>query len=175
MRYCFTHAYLPFTLIKILRLAEMDASHAEVNIADDTQAEDSQAQDDQTNDTADDLPEVEGGEESEGAKNGIAGHDEAMSSGEYTAGADSSVQYVRGASVKNVQASPSVKKRQTYVAVGAQRNVLKVIRDSLINNPFLNDTAEAYGSPENQQIVMVEENGLRCLSFISGQSSKMTG
>jgi hypothetical protein len=65
-------------------------------------AEDSQAEDDQTKDTADDSPEVEGGEEFEGVEDGGAGHDEAMSSGEYTASADSSMEDVRGASVKNV-------------------------------------------------------------------------
>ncbi|KAK3835514.1 MAG: hypothetical protein J3R72DRAFT_477448 [Linnemannia gamsii] len=88
----------------ILRLAEMDV---------DT-AKDSQAEDDQTKDTADDSLEVEGVEEFEGVEDGGAGHDEALSSGEYTASADST---------------------------------------------------DAYGFPENQRLVMVKKNGLRCLSF----------
>ncbi|KAG9067475.1 hypothetical protein KI688_012258 [Linnemannia hyalina] len=97
-----------FTLIKILHLAEMDSSPAE-----DSLTEDSQAEDDQTKDTADDSPKVEGGERFESVQDGGAGHVEAMSSGEYTAGADSSVEDVRGVSVKNGQAFPNVRERQT--------------------------------------------------------------
>ncbi|KAK3823819.1 MAG: hypothetical protein J3R72DRAFT_426713 [Linnemannia gamsii] len=88
----------------ILGLAEMDVNTAEDSLANDAQVEDNQAQDDQTRETADNSPEIEGDEEFEGVKDGGAGHDEAMSSGEYTASVDSSMEDVRGSRGKNVQA-----------------------------------------------------------------------
>ncbi|KAF9129456.1 hypothetical protein BGX30_013939 [Mortierella sp. GBA39] len=154
----------------VLRLAEMD-----LNPVEDSLTEDGQAEDDQTKDTADDSPEVEGGERFESIQDGGAGHVEAMSSGKYTAGADSSVEDVCGVSVKNGQAFPNVRERQAYLAADLLRNVLKTIRDSLFNDPYIHITAEAYGFPEDKRIALVEKNGFRCLSFYVTAAFLRTG
>jgi hypothetical protein len=68
-------------------------------------------------------------------------------------------------SVKNGQAFSNVRERQAYLAADLQRNVLNAIRDSLFNDPYIHDTAEAYEFPEDKRITLVEKNGLRCLIF----------
>ncbi|KAF9551491.1 hypothetical protein EC957_008160 [Mortierella hygrophila] len=140
-RYWFTHAYL-----------------AENSFTENGQVDDRQGEDDQTKDTADDSPEVEGSERFESVQDSGAGHVEAKSSGEYTAGADSSVEDVRGVSVKNGQAIPNMREREAYLAADLLWNVL-------FNDPYIHIIAEAYGFPEDKRIAIVEKNGFRCLSF----------
>jgi hypothetical protein len=75
------------------------------------------------------------------------------------------VEGVRGVEIRNGQAFQNVRGRQACMAANIQRNVLKAIHDALFNDPYIHDTAEAYGFPENARITMVEKNGLRCLCF----------
>jgi hypothetical protein len=131
----------------------------------DGQAEDGREEDDQGEDIADDSPEVEGDKGLECEIDGAAGLHEAEFSGESTASANSSVEGVRGVEIRNGQAFQNVRERQAYLAANIQRNVLKAIRDALFNDPYIHDTAEAYGFPENARTTMVEKNGLRCLCF----------
>src|SRR4051812_18971710 len=98
----------------------MDPSPAEDSLTEDGQVEDSQAEVDQT---AYASHEVEEGLES--ARDGGADDAEAMSSGEYAAGTDSSAEDVFGVSVDNGQAFLNVRERQAYLAADLQRNVLK--------------------------------------------------
>lgn len=154
-----------FTSIKILRLAEMDIAPAQDSLSEDGQVEDNQAKDDQSMDMADDLPDGERGGGLESVEDGGAGHDEAVSSGEHTALADSNVEDVHVVNVKNGHFFSNVRERQAYLAADLQQNVLKAIRDSLFNDPYIHDTAEAYGFPEDKRIALVEKNGFCCLSF----------
>lgn len=143
----------------------MDIAPAQGSLSEDGQVEDSQAEDDQTMDMADDSPSGEGGRGLESVKDRGAGHDEAVSSGEHTAGADSSVEDDRVVSVKNGYFFSNMRERGAYLAAYLQRNALKAIRDSLFNDPYIHDTTEAYGFPEDKRIALVEKNEFRCLSF----------
>ncbi|KAF9082743.1 hypothetical protein BGX29_003640 [Mortierella sp. GBA35] len=122
------------------------------------------AEDDQAKDMADDTPEVGGGG-SENVTDDGAGHDETASSGEGIAGVDSSVEDVCEVSAKTYHVSQRVRERQNYLAADLQRNVLNAIRDSLFSDPYILETAGAYGFPEDKRIIMDEKNGVRCLSF----------
>ncbi|KAF9136659.1 hypothetical protein BGX30_010964 [Mortierella sp. GBA39] len=143
-------ALLKLSSSLILRLADMDLSLAE----------DGQAEDDQTKDMVEDSPEVEGSDGSESETDGRSGHDEAASSGDGITGVDSSVKDVCEVSVK----ADHVPMRERRAA-NLQRDVLKTIRDSLFDDPYIIGTAETYGFPEGKRITMGEKKEGRCLIF----------
>ncbi|KAF9926595.1 hypothetical protein FBU30_003843, partial [Linnemannia zychae] len=112
---------------------------------------------------ADGAPEMELDSEPDSENGEETGSESAPPEGE--TGDDNCVQSASGKDPEEFPVSQGVIERQSYSAAHLEQNVIKTIRDSLFDDPFIIETAEKLGFPEHERIVMKEKNGCRYITF----------